>query len=55
MSGTIIVAACLALLGIVVAVFATVSRPHIMAVRGEESARDPFSFDRLHQLVNAKI
>ena len=53
--GTIIVAAHLALLGPVVAVFANVSRPHTVAVRGAESARDPFSFDCQHQLVDAEI
>ena len=40
--GTVIVAARLALLGIDVAVFATVSRPHAVALRGSESAREPF-------------
>ena len=53
--GTIIVAARLALLGPVVAVFATVSRPQAMAVRGAESAREPFAFDLRHQFVDAKI
>ena len=53
--GTIIVAARLSLLGPVVAVFSTVFRPHAMAVRGAESARDPFAFDRRHQLVDAQI
>ena len=52
-SGTVIVAARLALLGLVVAVFSTVSSPHAMSVRGAESARDPFSFYRQHQLVDA--
>ena len=51
--GTVIVAAHIALLGLVVAVFATVSRPHGVAVRGSESAPDPFAFDFQHQLVDA--
>ena len=54
-SGTVIVAACLALLGLVVAAFATVSRPHAMVVCQAESAPDPFSFDLQHQLVDADI
>ena len=54
-SGTVIVAACIALLGLVVAVFATVSRPHAVAVCGEEYDRDQFSFDLRHQLVDAEI
>ena len=54
-SGNVIVAARLDLLGLVVAGFATVSRPHDMAVRGAEYARDPFYFDSRHQLVDAKI
>ena len=53
--GTVIVAARLTLIGLVVAVFDTVSRPHAMDVRGAESSRDPFSFDRQHQLVDAEI
>ena len=54
-SGTVIVTACLAILGLVVAVFATVSRPHAVAVRGTESTQDPFYFDFRHQLVDAEI
>ena len=53
--GSVIVAACLTLLGLVVESFATVSRPHAVAVRGAESAWDPFAFDRRHQLVDAEI
>ena len=54
-SDTAIVAARLALLGLVVAFFATVSRPHAVAVRGSESSREPFSFDCRHWLVDAEI
>ena len=43
--GTVTVAARIALLGIFVAIFATMSRPHDVAVPGVKSARDPFSFD----------
>ena len=53
--GTVIVAACLYLLVLVVAVFITLSRPHAVSVRGAESAQDPFAFDLQHQLVDAKI
>ena len=53
--GTVIVAARLALPGLVVAVFSTVSRPHTVAVRGAESDRDPFVFDFQHKLVHAEI
>ena len=38
--GTVMVSVRIALPGIFVAVFATVSRTHAMAVRGEEYARD---------------
>ena len=54
-SGTVIVAACIALIGIVAADFSIVSRPHTVAVRGAESSQDPFSFDCQHQLVDAEI
>ena len=54
-SGTVIMATRLALLGLFVIGFATVSRPHAVAVRGAESAGDPFSFYRQHQLVDAEI
>ena len=54
-SDTAIVTARLALLGLVVAFFATVSMPHSVAVRGAESARDSFAFDRRDQLVDAEI
>ena len=47
-SGTVIVAVSLALLDLVIAGFATVSRPHAVAVRGAESSRDLFSFDPRH-------
>ena len=52
-SGTVIVAGRLALLGLVVSGFATVSRPHDVVVCGAESAQDPFSFDQRNQLVDA--
>ena len=54
-SGTVIVAACIALVGLVVAVFSAVSRTHAMAMCGAESARNQFSFDFQHQLVDAEI
>ena len=53
--GTVIVAACIALPGLVVENFAAVSRPHAVAVHGSESAQEPFAFDRRHQLVEAEI
>ena len=43
---TVIVAARLNLPGLVVEILDTVSRPHAVAVRGSESAWDPFAFDR---------
>ena len=54
-SGTVIVAARLSLLGLIVADFTTVSRPHAVAVSGAEPAWDPLAFDRQHQLVDADI
>ena len=45
----------LALPGFVVAIFAAVTSPHAVAVRGVESAQDPFAFDRRHQLVDVEI
>ena len=53
--GTVILATCIALLGLVVAVFATVFRPHAVDVRGVESARDPFAFYHRHQLDDSEI
>ena len=53
--GTIIVAAHLALLGVVAEVFAVVSKTHSMAVRGSESARDPFTFDKQQQFIDVEI
>ena len=55
MCGTVIVAACLALLSVVVAVFVTVSRSYAVAMCGAESAWDPFSFDGRHQLFDEEI
>ena len=54
-SGTVIVASRIALLGLVIAGFATATRPHAVDVHGVESAQDPFSFDCRHQLVYAEI
>ena len=54
-SGIIIEVARLALPGLVVAIFAAMSRPHAVAMCGAESARDPFAFDRRHQLLDAEI
>ena len=54
-SGIVIVAARLSLPGIVVAVFAAVSSTHDVAMCGTESSREPFDFDRQHQLVDADI
>ena len=53
--GAVIVSACLALLGLIVAVFATLSRPHVVAICRAHSAQDPFAFDLRHQLVDAEI
>ena len=53
--GTVIVAACLALPGLVVLIFSTFSRPHAVFVRGVESAWDTFAFDFRRQLVDADI
>ena len=55
MRGIVMVAARLALPGFVVAIFAAMSSPHAVAVRGAESAQDSFSFDLQHQLVDAEI
>ena len=53
--GTVILATCIALLGLVVAVFATVFRPHAVAVCGVESAQYPFAFYHRHQLDDSEI
>ena len=53
--GIVILAACLALPGFVVAIFAAVASPHAVAVCGAESTWYPFAFDCRHQMVDAEI